>query len=92
MADSLIINVNLNDLNCIDLFIFLSSISLLWYKYVWFVHANIMLLLKCGYDTFQGGKVRAKLVTELSSAEGVVIEEGTAGESGKAAAQSGMQK
>ncbi|KAL3521762.1 hypothetical protein ACH5RR_019911 [Cinchona calisaya] len=39
-----------------------------------------------------GGKIRAKLVTELSSAEGVVIEEGTAGEGGKAAAQSGMRK
>lgn len=39
-----------------------------------------------------GGKIRAKLVEELSSAEGVVIEEGTAGEAGKAAAQSGMHK
>lgn len=39
-----------------------------------------------------GGKIRAKLVTELSGAEGVVIEEGTAGEGGKAAAQNGMQK
>lgn len=29
---------------------------------------------------------------ELSSAEGVVIEEGTAGEAGKKAAQSGMRK
>ncbi|KAF5442546.1 hypothetical protein F2P56_035191 [Juglans regia] len=39
-----------------------------------------------------GGKVRAKLVAELSGAEGVVIEEGTAGEGGKAAAQNGMRK
>ena len=61
-------------------------------NYVWLVHPNIMLLLKSGYATFQGGKIRAKLVTELSRAEGVVIEEGTAGEGGKAAAQSGMRK
>ncbi|XP_059667393.1 probable arabinosyltransferase ARAD1 [Cornus florida] len=39
-----------------------------------------------------GGKIRAKLVAELSSAEGVVIEEGTAGEAGKEAAQNGMRK
>uniref|UniRef100_A0A2P2J8L6 Catalytic n=2 Tax=Rhizophora mucronata TaxID=61149 RepID=A0A2P2J8L6_RHIMU len=39
-----------------------------------------------------GGKIRAKLVAELSGTEGVVIEEGTAGEGGKAAAQIGMQK
>ncbi|KAG6650300.1 probable arabinosyltransferase ARAD1 [Carya illinoinensis] len=39
-----------------------------------------------------GGKIRAKLVAELSGAEGVVIEEGTAGEGGKAAAQNGMRK
>lgn len=39
-----------------------------------------------------GGKIRAKLVAELSSAEGVVIEEGTAGEVGKAAAQNGMRR
>ncbi|EEF42357.1 probable arabinosyltransferase ARAD1 [Ricinus communis] len=39
-----------------------------------------------------GGKIRAKLVAELSGAEGVVVEEGTAGEGGKAAAQTGMRK
>ncbi|KAA8533475.1 hypothetical protein F0562_031091 [Nyssa sinensis] len=39
-----------------------------------------------------GGKIRAKLVAELSGIEGVVIEEGTAGEGGKAAAQNGMRK
>ncbi|XP_030501982.2 probable arabinosyltransferase ARAD1 [Cannabis sativa] len=39
-----------------------------------------------------GGKIRAKLVSELSGAEGVVIEEGTAGEGGKLAAQNGMRK
>ncbi|KAL7003810.1 hypothetical protein U1Q18_004954 [Sarracenia purpurea var. burkii] len=39
-----------------------------------------------------GGKIRAKLVAELSGAEGVVIEEGTAGVAGKQAAQNGMRK
>ncbi|XP_062147261.1 probable arabinosyltransferase ARAD1 [Alnus glutinosa] len=39
-----------------------------------------------------GGKIRAKLVAELNGAEGVVIEEGAAGEEGKAAAQNGMRK
>ncbi|KAI5657398.1 hypothetical protein M9H77_26191 [Catharanthus roseus] len=39
-----------------------------------------------------GGKIRAKLVEELRSSEGVVIEEGTAGEGGKTAAQIGMRK
>ncbi|WOH06567.1 hypothetical protein DCAR_0625995 [Daucus carota subsp. sativus] len=38
-----------------------------------------------------GGKIRAKLVAELNHAEDVVIEEGTAGEVGKAAAQHGMR-
>ncbi|PON77534.1 Exostosin-like [Parasponia andersonii] len=39
-----------------------------------------------------GGKIRAKLVAELSGAEGVVMEEGSAGEGGKLAAQNGMRK
>ncbi|XP_024021205.1 probable arabinosyltransferase ARAD1 [Morus notabilis] len=39
-----------------------------------------------------GGKIRAKLVAELSGTEGVVIEEGSAGEVGKVAAQNGMRK
>ncbi|KAK6155420.1 hypothetical protein DH2020_009668 [Rehmannia glutinosa] len=39
-----------------------------------------------------GGKIRARLVAELNGAEDVVIEEGTAGEGGKAAAQIGMRK
>ncbi|XP_010251775.1 PREDICTED: probable arabinosyltransferase ARAD1 [Nelumbo nucifera] len=39
-----------------------------------------------------GGKIRAKIVSELNGAEGVVIEEGTAGQGGKAAAQDGMRK
>ncbi|KAL3630805.1 hypothetical protein CASFOL_023789 [Castilleja foliolosa] len=39
-----------------------------------------------------GGKIRAKLVAELNGAEDVIIEEGTAGERGKAASQTGMRK
>ncbi|GMH09112.1 hypothetical protein Nepgr_010952 [Nepenthes gracilis] len=39
-----------------------------------------------------GGKIRSKLIALLVGAEGVVIEEGTAGEAGKAAAQNGMRK
>ncbi|XP_039067590.1 probable arabinosyltransferase ARAD1 [Hibiscus syriacus] len=38
-----------------------------------------------------GGKIRSKLVTELAGAKDIVIEEGTAGEQGKAAAQKGMR-
>lgn len=40
----------------------------------------------------QGGKIRSKLVAELSGADGVSIEEGTAGDGGKEAAQIGMRK
>uniref|UniRef100_A0A7N0TZB0 Exostosin GT47 domain-containing protein n=2 Tax=Kalanchoe fedtschenkoi TaxID=63787 RepID=A0A7N0TZB0_KALFE len=39
-----------------------------------------------------GGKIRSKLGAELNGVEGVVIEEGTAGEKGKVAAQNGMRK
>ncbi|KAF7836567.1 putative arabinosyltransferase ARAD1 [Senna tora] len=39
-----------------------------------------------------GGKIRSKLVGELTGVDDVIIEEGTAGEGGKAAAQSGMRK
>ncbi|KAG5555240.1 hypothetical protein RHGRI_012693 [Rhododendron griersonianum] len=39
-----------------------------------------------------GGKIRSKLGAELSGAEGVQIEEGTAGEAGKEAAEDGMRK
>ncbi|CAL1413045.1 unnamed protein product [Linum trigynum] len=39
-----------------------------------------------------GGKIRAKLVAELSGVEDVIIQEGTAGERGKEAAQNGMRK
>ncbi|KAE8692557.1 Exostosin family protein isoform 2 [Hibiscus syriacus] len=38
-----------------------------------------------------GGKIRSKLVAELADAKDVVIEEGTAGEQGKTAAQKGMR-
>lgn len=41
---------------------------------------------------FQGGKIRAKIGAELTGAKDVVIEEGTAGEGGKAAAQKGMRR
>ncbi|KAJ0078615.1 hypothetical protein Patl1_23834 [Pistacia atlantica] len=39
-----------------------------------------------------GGKIRAKLVAELTGADHVDIEEGTAGEGGKVAAQNGMRR
>ncbi|MFQ6627523.1 hypothetical protein Gotur_005265 [Gossypium turneri] len=39
-----------------------------------------------------GGKIRAKIGAELTGAKDVVIEEGTAGEGGKAAAQKGMRR
>ncbi|RZB79354.1 putative arabinosyltransferase ARAD1 isoform B [Glycine soja] len=39
-----------------------------------------------------GGKIRSKLGAELSGVDGVVIEEGTAGDGGKEAAQRGMRK
>ncbi|GAB2255580.1 hypothetical protein Droror1_Dr00009358 [Drosera rotundifolia] len=39
-----------------------------------------------------GGKIRSKLVTLLSGIDGVILEEGSAGEAGKAAAQNGMRK
>ncbi|XP_071732141.1 probable arabinosyltransferase ARAD1 [Rutidosis leptorrhynchoides] len=39
-----------------------------------------------------GGKIRSKLGSELGGADDVIIEEGSAGEAGKTAAQSGMRK
>lgn len=39
-----------------------------------------------------GGKIRSKLVDALTGVDGVVIEEGTAGEAGKQASQNGMRK
>ncbi|OVA13805.1 Exostosin-like [Macleaya cordata] len=53
---------------------------------------NILLFFRGRLKRNAGGKIRAKLVAELSGAEGVVIEEGTAGESGKKAAQDGMRR
>ncbi|TXG48731.1 hypothetical protein EZV62_024606 [Acer yangbiense] len=53
---------------------------------------NILLYFRGRLKRNAGGKIRAKLVAELSGTEGVVIEEGTAGESGKAAAQDGMRR
>ncbi|CAI9774236.1 unnamed protein product [Fraxinus pennsylvanica] len=53
---------------------------------------NTLLFFRGRLKRNAGGKIRAKLMTELSSAKDVVIEEGSAGETGKAAAQSGMRK
>ncbi|KAF5810079.1 putative xylogalacturonan beta-1,3-xylosyltransferase [Helianthus annuus] len=39
-----------------------------------------------------GGKIRSKLGAELGNADDVIIEEGSAGEAGKIAAQTGMRK
>lgn len=39
-----------------------------------------------------GGKIRSKLGEELGNADDVIIEEGSAGEAGKIAAQTGMRK
>lgn len=53
---------------------------------------NTLLFFRGRLKRNAGGKIRAKLVSELSGAEGVIIEEGAAGEEGKAAAQNGMRK
>ncbi|GFY83945.1 exostosin family protein [Actinidia rufa] len=45
-----------------------------------------------GVKCLAGGKIRSKLVAELSGVEDVVIEEGTTGEAGKRAAQKGMRQ
>ncbi|CAK9162647.1 unnamed protein product [Ilex paraguariensis] len=44
------------------------------------------------WKAIRGGKIRAKLVSELNGADGVVIEEGSAGETRKAVDESGMLK
>ncbi|KAF3564315.1 hypothetical protein DY000_02018802, partial [Brassica cretica] len=44
------------------------------------------------YKPGQGGKIRAKLGTELSGVKDVIMTEGTAGEGGKLAAQAGMRR
>ncbi|KAA3468531.1 putative arabinosyltransferase ARAD1 isoform X1 [Gossypium australe] len=43
-------------------------------------------------NAVRGGKIRSKIGAELTGAKDVVIEEGTAGEGGKAAAQKGMRR
>ncbi|XP_038889547.1 probable arabinosyltransferase ARAD1 [Benincasa hispida] len=53
---------------------------------------SILLFFRGRLKRNAGGKIRAKLVAELSGADDVAIEEGTAGEGGKAAAQTGMRK
>uniref|UniRef100_A0A9I9CIH4 Exostosin GT47 domain-containing protein n=2 Tax=Cucumis melo TaxID=3656 RepID=A0A9I9CIH4_CUCME len=53
---------------------------------------SILLFFRGRLKRNAGGKIRAKLGGELSGADDVLIEEGTAGEGGKAAAQTGMRK
>ncbi|KAF8412778.1 hypothetical protein HHK36_000748 [Tetracentron sinense] len=53
---------------------------------------SILLFFRGRLKRNAGGKIRAKLMAELNGAEGVLIEEGTAGEAGKEAAQNGMRK
>ncbi|XP_026427059.1 probable arabinosyltransferase ARAD1 isoform X2 [Papaver somniferum] len=53
---------------------------------------NTLLFFRGRLKRNAGGKIRAKLGAELSGVEGVVIEEGTAGDSGKKAAQEGMRR
>ncbi|KAK3013006.1 hypothetical protein RJ639_008738 [Escallonia herrerae] len=53
---------------------------------------STLLFLRGRLKRNAGGKIRAKLVAELSGAKDVVIQEGSAGEAGKAAAQSGMRR
>ncbi|KOM51165.1 hypothetical protein LR48_Vigan08g199200 [Vigna angularis] len=53
---------------------------------------NMLLFFRGRLKRNAGGKIRSKLVDELRGADGVSIEEGTAGEGGKEAAQIGMRK
>ncbi|RLM93098.1 putative arabinosyltransferase ARAD1 [Panicum miliaceum] len=53
---------------------------------------SILLFFRGRLKRNAGGKIRSKLVEELKSAEDIVIEEGSAGAQGKAAAQDGMRK
>lgn len=64
----------------------MTTMSLIYFFFV------VQLLMFNWLFAIQGGKIRAKLVEELSGVPGVVIEEGTAGEAGKSAAQDGMRK
>ncbi|KAJ1285884.1 hypothetical protein BS78_03G312300 [Paspalum vaginatum] len=53
---------------------------------------SILLFFRGRLKRNAGGKIRSKLVEELKSAEDIIIEEGSAGAQGKAAAQDGMRK
>ncbi|KAG4154321.1 hypothetical protein ERO13_D03G051000v2 [Gossypium hirsutum] len=53
---------------------------------------TILLFFRGRLKRNAGGKIRSKLVTELAGAKDVVIEEGTSGDQGKAAAQKGMRR
>ncbi|CAO1944675.1 unnamed protein product [Urochloa humidicola] len=53
---------------------------------------SILLFFRGRLKRNAGGKIRSKLVEELKGEEGIVIEEGSAGAQGKAAAQDGMRK
>ncbi|ONK78112.1 uncharacterized protein A4U43_C02F14480 [Asparagus officinalis] len=53
---------------------------------------NTLLFFRGRLKRNAGGKIRSKLGAVLHDAEGVVIEEGSAGMSGKEAAQTGMRK
>nr|CAB3474585.1 unnamed protein product [Digitaria exilis] len=53
---------------------------------------SILLFFRGRLKRNAGGKIRSKLVEELKSAQDIVIEEGSAGALGKAAAQHGMRK
>ncbi|CAL4960820.1 unnamed protein product [Urochloa decumbens] len=53
---------------------------------------SILLFFRGRLKRNAGGKIRSKLVEELKGAEDIVIEEGSAGAQGKAAAQDGMRK
>lgn len=53
---------------------------------------SILLFFRGRLKRNAGGKIRSKLVEELKGAEGIVIEEGSAGAQGKTAAQDGMRK
>ncbi|ONM37078.1 Exostosin family protein [Zea mays] len=53
---------------------------------------SILLFFRGRLKRNAGGKIRSKLVEELKSAKDIVIEEGSTGAQGKAAAQDGMRK
>ncbi|KAL8233048.1 hypothetical protein R6Q57_002826 [Mikania cordata] len=51
-----------------------------------------MVVTRHGLHRKLGGKIRSKLGVELGNADDVIIEEGSAGEAGKTAAQTGMRR